>query len=143
MCVLVGVGGRLSCGWSFFSFLKILGHSQWPFLATSAKSCLSFGSQGNLLGWGGAGGGGGCPYSMPLGKEPLSLYLLGWGRGACPYSVPVGNEPNPLSLYPFNGVSTTQCASPYRDLHQGATRRKGRWQFIESDLSSSLQRSSD
>lgn len=36
VCLLVGVGGRLSCGWSFFSFLKILGHSQWTFLATSA-----------------------------------------------------------------------------------------------------------
>lgn len=112
-----GGGGRLSCGWSFFSFLEFLGHSQWAFLATFAKSCLSFGSQGNLLRW---GEGVGCLYSMP-----------------------VGNGPNPLSLYPVNKVSMTQCASPYRDLHQGASRCKGHWQFIEGDLSSSLQRSSD
>lgn len=91
VCLLVGVGSRLSCGWSFFSFLKILGHSQWTFLATSAKSVCHLAARETSWGGAGAGVGEGCPYSMPLGKEPLSLYLLGWGRGACPYSVPVGN----------------------------------------------------
>lgn len=65
-CVCAGGWDKLSCGCLFFGLLEILGHSQWIFLTTFAKSCLSFSSQGNLLGG---------PHSVSVGSKPKALSL--------------------------------------------------------------------
>lgn len=92
VCLLVGVGGRLSCGWSFFSFLKILVNGlSWPLLLSPACHLAA-----RETSWGGAEAGGGMSIFNALGEGTSFSVTPGMGqRGVSgertqpPFSVPL------------------------------------------------------